>query len=82
MSLLFVSSLPPADSLTLRFNLSFSMLLASGELVEKGIMRRLPEGFDGNQSPYVFTWSNERPNKVILRCTSLARLSETARQKI
>jgi hypothetical protein len=44
------------------------MLCTSGELVEKGVMRRLPEGFDGNKSPYVFTWSNERPNKVISRC--------------
>lgn len=36
----------------------------SGELVEKGTMRRLPDGFDGNTCPYIFTWSNERPNKV------------------
>jgi hypothetical protein len=27
-------------------------------------MRRLPDGFDGNTCPYIFTWSNERPNKV------------------
>ena len=27
-------------------------------------MRRLPEGFDGNTCPYIFTWSTERPNKV------------------
>ena len=39
-------------------------MLFTGDLVEKGVMRRLPEGFDGNKSPYVFTWSNERPNKV------------------
>jgi hypothetical protein len=24
----------------------------------------LPEGFDGNTCPYIFTWSTERPNKV------------------
>ena len=36
----------------------------SGELVEKGVMRRLPDGFDGNTCPYIFTWSTERPNKV------------------
>jgi hypothetical protein len=35
-----------------------------GELIEKGIMRRLPPSFDGNSNPHVFTWSNERPNKV------------------
>lgn len=36
----------------------------AGDLVEKGLMRRLPEGFDGNTCPYIFTWSTERPNKV------------------
>ena len=35
-----------------------------GELIEKGIMRRLPDGFDGNKCPYIFTWSNEKPNHV------------------
>jgi hypothetical protein len=44
--------------------LTFLYFPFTGELVEKGVMRRLPEGFDGNKSPYVFTWSNERPNKV------------------
>ena len=29
-----------------------------GELVERGIVRRLP--VDGNESPYVFTWSEDR----------------------
>ena len=32
-----------------------------GELIEKGVMRRLPEGFDGNTCPYIFTWSEKRP---------------------
>jgi hypothetical protein len=27
-------------------------------------MRRLPDGFDGNTCPYIFTWSTERPNKT------------------
>jgi hypothetical protein len=35
-----------------------------GELVERGIMRRLPDEFDGNKCPYIFTWSAERPNRV------------------
>ena len=26
-------------------------------------MRILPDGFDGNESIYVFTWSDEIPNK-------------------
>jgi len=38
--------------------------IKEGELVEKGLMRRLPEGFDGNTCPYIFTWSTERPNKT------------------
>jgi len=32
-----------------------------GELIERGVMRRLPDGFDGHKCPYIFTWSNERP---------------------
>jgi hypothetical protein len=28
------------------------------------MMRRLPDGFDGNTCPFIFTWSTERPNKV------------------
>ena len=36
---------------------------AEGELVEHGVMRILPDGFDGNESIYVFTWSDEIPNK-------------------
>jgi hypothetical protein len=40
--------------------------IKEGELIEKGVMRRLPEGFDGNTCPYIFTWSTERPNKVRL----------------
>jgi len=34
--------------------------IATGEIVERGIVRRLPESFDGNNSPYVFTWSDDR----------------------
>merc|ERR1719384_860239 len=36
----------------------------AGDLIEKGVMRRLPEGFDGNTCPYIFTWSAERPCKT------------------
>ena len=28
--------------------------------MEHGIVRRLPAGFDGNESPFVFTWSEDR----------------------
>jgi hypothetical protein len=34
--------------------------IREGEVVERGIVRRLPAAFDGNQSPYVFTWSPDR----------------------
>lgn len=34
--------------------------IAKGELVERGIVRRLPSGFDGGVSPFVFTWSDDR----------------------
>jgi hypothetical protein len=27
-------------------------------------MRRLPDGFDGNTCPYIFTWGEERPCKT------------------
>eukprot|EP00009_Paramoeba_aestuarina_P008368 CAMPEP_0201509428 /NCGR_PEP_ID=MMETSP0161_2-20130828/2488_1 /ASSEMBLY_ACC=CAM_ASM_000251 /TAXON_ID=180227 /ORGANISM="Neoparamoeba aestuarina, Strain SoJaBio B1-5/56/2" /LENGTH=143 /DNA_ID=CAMNT_0047904375 /DNA_START=89 /DNA_END=523 /DNA_ORIENTATION=+ len=41
-----------------------AVAIKKGELIERGIMRRLPDSFDGNTSPYVFTWSEERPCKV------------------
>lgn len=33
------------------------------ELVEKGVVRRL-ENFDGMNNPYVFTWSDNKPNNT------------------
>eukprot|EP00928_Gymnodinium_smaydae_P032425 TRINITY_DN23486_c0_g2_i2.p1 TRINITY_DN23486_c0_g2~~TRINITY_DN23486_c0_g2_i2.p1 ORF type:complete len:150 (+),score=16.12 TRINITY_DN23486_c0_g2_i2:76-525(+) len=35
--------------------------IKAGEVVEKGIVRVLT-GCDGNENPYVFTWSDETPN--------------------
>ena len=35
--------------------------IAAGEMVEKGIVRRLTN-CDGNENPYVFTWSDDTPN--------------------
>ena len=35
--------------------------IESGDLVEKGIVRVLTN-IDGNENPYVFTWSDELPN--------------------
>ena len=34
--------------------------IAEDEIVERGIVRRLPDSFNGNDSPYVFTWSDDR----------------------
>jgi hypothetical protein len=35
-----------------------------GDLIERGVMRRLPEGFDGMKCQECFTWSTEIPNKT------------------
>jgi hypothetical protein len=50
-----------------KFDGAFARInIKSGELVEKGIMRRLSDNenkmFDGTKSPYVFTWSEDIPN--------------------
>ena len=34
-----------------------------GELVEKGLMRRMPAGFKGHTSEYVFTWNKEQRDR-------------------
>ena len=40
--------------------------IQKGELVEKGLMRRLSDNnnkvFDGMKNPFVFTWSDDMPN--------------------
>lgn len=50
-----------------KFDGAFARInIKCGELIEKGIMRRLSDNenkmFDGNKSPYVFTWSEDIPN--------------------
>lgn len=37
--------------------------IAKGDVVEAGIVRVLTN-VDGNENPYVFTWSDELPNKT------------------
>lgn len=37
---------------------------SAGDLIECGVVRLLPEGFDGHKCEECFTWSNERPNKT------------------
>ena len=40
--------------------------IKKGELIEKGLMRRISDNnnksFDGMKNPYVFTWSDDKPN--------------------
>lgn len=42
------------------------VMIKKGDLVEKGIMRRLSDNnnkaFDGMKNPFVFTWSDDKPN--------------------
>lgn len=35
-----------------------------GDLIERGLVKRLNESFDGMNNPYVFTWSDDVPNKT------------------
>lgn len=52
--------------------------IASGEIVERGIVRRLPASFDGNDSPHVFTWSDDRTIWAIgSGCSTFYNCSET-----
>ena len=51
----------------IKFDGAFARVdIKCGELIEKGIMRRLSDNehkmFDGSKSPYVFTWSEDIPN--------------------
>ena len=50
-----------------KFDGAFARInIKSGDLVEKGIMRRLSDNenkmYNGTKSPYVFTWSEDIPN--------------------
>lgn len=52
--------------------------IREGEVVERGIVRRLPSTFDGNSSPYVFTWSEDRTVWAIgSGCSTFYNCSET-----
>ncbi len=43
-------------------------------------MRRLPDGFDGNTCPYIFTWSDERPNRVWAMGSGCSPFYNTAKE--
>ncbi len=50
-------------------------------MVEKGIVRRLPDGFDGMSCPYIFTWSTARPNKTWAMASGCAPYYNTCKQE-
>ena len=56
--------------------------MSEGEIVERGIVRRLPATFDGNASPYVFTWSEDRTGAIGSGCSTFYNSSETANTKM
>jgi len=57
--------------------------ISDGQLVERGIVRRLPTGFDGNTSPYVFTWSVDRTVWAIgSGCSTFYNCSDTPNVKM
>ena len=35
-----------------------------GDLIERGLVKRLDKSFDGMNNPHVFTWSDNIPNKT------------------
>jgi len=57
--------------------------MGEGEVVECGIVRRLPAAFDGNSSPYVFTWSEDRTVWAVgSGCSTFYNCSETPNTKM
>eukprot|EP00552_Chaetoceros_brevis_P004701 CAMPEP_0197734880 /NCGR_PEP_ID=MMETSP1435-20131217/48_1 /TAXON_ID=426625 /ORGANISM="Chaetoceros brevis, Strain CCMP164" /LENGTH=144 /DNA_ID=CAMNT_0043322321 /DNA_START=12 /DNA_END=446 /DNA_ORIENTATION=- len=50
------------------------------ELIEAGVVRRLPDGFDGMSCPYIFTWSTERPNKTWAMASGCAPYYNTCKE--
>ena len=57
--------------------------ISAGQIVERGIVRRLPTGFDGNTSPYVFTWSDDRTVWAIgSGCSTFYNCSDTPNVKM
>ena len=50
-----------------------------GEIVEKGIVRLLSDNFDGNSCPYVFTWSDDIPNKKWAITSGMAMFYNTSK---
>jgi len=57
-----------------------AVAMKKGDLIEKGVVRRLPDGFDGNTCPYIFTWSTERPNKTWAMASGCAPYYNTCKE--
>ena len=57
--------------------------IGDGDIVESGIVRRLPANFDGNASPHVFTWSDDRTIWAIgSGCSTFYNCSENPNTKM
>lgn len=57
--------------------------ISAGEVVERGIVRRLPLGFDGHASPHVFTWSEDRTVWAIgSGCSTFYNCSDVPNTKV
>ena len=54
-----------------------AVAIKSGDVIEKGIARILTN-IDGNENPYVFTWSNERPCATWAICSGCSTFYNTA----
>lgn len=52
--------------------------IKKGDVVEVGIVRRLPRDFDGMKDQFVFTWSDEVPNKTWAMASGCATFYNTA----
>ncbi|GFH60096.1 hypothetical protein CTEN210_16572 [Chaetoceros tenuissimus] len=57
-----------------------AVAIKEGELIEKGVVRRFNEGFDGMSCPYIFTWSTERPNKTWAMASGCAPFYNTCKE--
>jgi hypothetical protein len=56
-----------------------TVAIKSGDVVEQGIVRVLTN-CDGNENPYVFTWSEETPNKTWAIGSGCATFYNTAEE--
>lgn len=52
----------------------------AGDLIEKGVVRRLPDGFDGHTCQFIFTWSTARPNKTWAMASGCAPYYNTCKE--